>query len=69
MSDWTAMLGWDGGPEGLLTVGEVAALYRVSPNTVRSWARNGKIPAIRPGGDWRFSRRWVRENRGQQPAP
>ena len=54
--------GWEAS-EGLLTAAEVAALYRVDSKTVNRWARNGQIPAIRPGGDWRFSRRWVRENR------
>lgn len=54
--------GWDPS-EGLLLPTEVAALYRVSVQTVCSWARNGLIPAIRPGGEWRFSRKWVREDR------
>lgn len=54
--------GWDTS-EGLLTPAEVAALYRVSLQTVSSWARTGLVPAIRPGGEWRFSRKWVREDR------
>lgn len=48
--------------DGLLTPQEVAALYRVSTVTAKSWARNGKLPAIQvpaPGGVWRFSRRAV----------
>lgn len=64
MSAWPPpSVDWDPS-EGLLIGAEVAALYHVSPQIVSSWARNGKIPAIRtPGGDWRYSRRWVRENR------
>lgn len=60
---WVAPDGWDSS-EGLLIGREVAALYRVNPGVVSRWARNGEIPAIRlPGGDWRYSRKWVRENR------
>ena len=55
--------GWDPS-EGLLTTSEIAALYRVDIKTASRWARTGRIPAIRiPGGHWRYSRRWVRENR------
>lgn len=56
-----APAGWDTS-EGLLTPAEVAELYRVNLDTVSSWARNGVIPAIRPGGQWRFSAKWVRED-------
>jgi excisionase family DNA binding protein len=59
---WAAPDGWDSS-EGLLTSPEVAALYGVSVQTVSNWARHGTIPAIRPGGEWRFSRKWVREDR------
>lgn len=48
--------------EGLLTAGEVAAVYRIDPATVRRWALAGRLPWLRtPGGDWRFSRKWLRE--------
>jgi hypothetical protein len=58
--------------EGLLTADEVAALMGVDRKTVLGWARayttggpGPHIPAIRPGGGvWRFSRKWVRERRG-----
>lgn len=50
---------------GLLTSAEVAVLYRVDINTVQGWARNGKIPRLRlPGGDWRFSKRWIYDQLG-----
>lgn len=55
--------------EGLLTAQEVAASYRTTPGTIRRWANLGRIPWMRtPGGDWRFSRKWLREqgvNSGQ----
>lgn len=42
-------------PEALLTPAEVAALFRVDPKTVRKWAINKKIGAIRtPGGHRRY---------------
>ncbi|WP_019632775.1 helix-turn-helix domain-containing protein [Actinomadura atramentaria] len=35
----------------LLTTGEVARLFRVSPQTVVRWARTGQIPVVElPGG-------------------
>lgn len=42
--------------EKLLSAKEVAALYGVSVQTVRRWAREGKLPAKRPtGGKYYFS--------------
>ncbi len=39
----------------LLTPGEVACLFRVTPKTVTRWAEAGKLPAIRTlGGHRRF---------------
>ncbi len=32
----------------LWTAGEIAAAWRVKADTIRSWARRGLIPAIRP---------------------
>lgn len=41
--------------EALLTPGEVAALFRVTPKTVTRWAEAGKLRAIRTlGGHRRF---------------
>lgn len=42
--------------EVLLTVGEVAEVLRVHPNTVRVWADHGLLPVYRIGtrGDRRF---------------
>lgn len=38
----------------LLTATEVARLYGVNVKTVSNWARTGALPAIKPGGHWRF---------------
>jgi excisionase family DNA binding protein len=41
--------------DGLLTPGEVAALFRVDPKTVTRWAKAGKLTAIRTlGGHRRY---------------
>ena len=47
-------------PETLLTSGQVATLFRVTPKTVTRWAEAGKLPAIRTlGGHRRFPAREV----------
>lgn len=40
----------------LLTVHEVAALFRVKPKTVNEWARNGRIKSIKVSRERRFRR-------------
>ena len=48
-------------PDGLLTPGEVASLFRVDPKTVTRWAAAGRIGSIRtPGGHRRFRESEVR---------
>jgi excisionase family DNA binding protein len=49
--------------EALLTGDEIAAIYRISPGSVRRWARDGllKVAAITPGGQRRYRRRDVEE--------
>lgn len=43
--------------EKLLRIGEVAALFRVTPAAVRDWEKAGKITAFRtPGGQRRYRR-------------
>ena len=52
----------DGNNERLLTPGEVAALFRVTPTSVTRWARSGKLDCIRtPGGHRRYRSSQVRE--------
>jgi excisionase family DNA binding protein len=59
-------------PGGLLTPGEVAALFRVDPKTVTRWALAGRIGSIRtPGGHRRFHEAEVRAllaQSGQAPV-
>jgi excisionase family DNA binding protein len=46
---------------GLLTPGEVAAMFRVDPKTVTRWALAGRIGSIRtPGGHRRFHEAEIR---------
>ncbi len=49
------LLSEDALADSLLTPGEVAAMFRVSPKTVTRWARAGKLSAVRTlGGHRRF---------------
>tara|TARA_Y100000034_G_scaffold70139_1_gene84624 strand:- start:324 stop:515 length:192 start_codon:yes stop_codon:yes gene_type:complete len=46
----------------LLTTSQVAKIARVTPRTIRNWARSGKLKFSRsPGGHRRFRREDVRE--------
>ena len=52
------------GPEGeILTLEEVAAYLKAGKRTVYRLAQDGKIPAFKLGGSWRFRRaeldRWI----------
>jgi len=35
-----------------MTAEEVSHRFRVTTKTIRLWAREGKLPSIRLGGDW-----------------
>ena len=41
--------------ENFLTVEEVAQHLKLSPYTIREYAKDGKIPALKFGRAWRFS--------------
>ncbi|RPI01530.1 MAG: DNA-binding protein [Calditrichaeota bacterium] len=49
-----------------MTIEEVAAYLRLKPQTIYTWAQEGKIPAAKLGNQWRFKRsmidRWFLEN-------
>lgn len=47
--------------DNLLTVKEVSALLRVSPQTLYKMLEQGCIPALRIGNQWRFERQRVLE--------
>lgn len=40
----------------LMTIDEVAAYLRVKKRTIYEWVKNGKIPAIKTVGQWRFKK-------------
>ena len=48
-----------------LTPNEIAKILRIHPFTVTRLAREGKIPAFKVGGIWRFRKdqfeRWIEE--------
>jgi excisionase family DNA binding protein len=46
--------------DNLLTVKEVAALLRVSSQTLYKMLEQGGIPAVKVGSQWRFEREKVR---------
>lgn len=48
-------------PRPLLTVKEVAKYLKLTPETVRAMARDGKLPSYKIGRVWRFSRQEVEE--------
>lgn len=41
--------------KGILTRGDVARIFSVTPNTVSRWSREGKLPSVRTlGGQRRY---------------
>ncbi len=40
----------------LMTIEEVAEYLRVKKRTIYEWVKNGKIPAIKAVGQWRFKK-------------
>jgi excisionase family DNA binding protein len=47
--------------ENLLTVEEVAELLKLSPYTIREYAKDGKMPAVKFGRMWRFSPQAIKD--------
>ncbi len=43
-------------PDDYMTPEEVGKILKVSPFTIRRWAREGKIPHDRVGPDWKHIR-------------
>ena len=47
----------------ILTLEEVAAYLRLTPQTIYKWAQEKRIPAVKLGKEWRFRRsildRWI----------
>jgi len=50
-------------PGEILTLEEVAAYLRLTPQTIYKWAQDKRIPAVKLGKEWRFRRsildRWI----------
>ena len=57
-------------PEDILTIKEVADYLRVTERTLYRLAQEGKIPAFKDRGSWRFRRNdldlWIREQARNQ---
>lgn len=57
--------------QNLLTVKELAALLRVSSQTLYKMLEQGEIPAVKIGAQWRFDREkirsWIASNESQSP--
>ena len=43
-------------PEPWITMSEVAAYLSVTPETIRTWIKKKKLPAIKPGKSWLFKK-------------
>ena len=52
--------------EDIMTLEEVAKYLKVTPQTIYTWAQDGKIPAAKLGKEWRFRKsvidRWFNEH-------
>lgn len=57
-----------GQPNEILTIDEVAAYLKAGKRTVYRLAANGKLPAFKLGGTWRFRRgeldQWIASHIG-----
>ncbi len=49
------------GPPEYLTAAEMAALMRVSRETVYIWCRSGDVPARQIAGTWRIKRKGLED--------
>ncbi len=45
----------------IMTLEEVAEYLRVKPQTIYTWAQEKKIPAAKPGKEWRFKKSIIDE--------
>lgn len=56
----------------LMTTQELAQELKFSARTIRQWAQQGRLPAIRIGGQLRFRRRdiesWLSNNQSSEPT-
>lgn len=45
----------------IMTIEEVAKYLKMKPQTIYTWAQNGKIPAAKLGKEWRFKKSLIDE--------
>ncbi|MCX6321777.1 MAG: helix-turn-helix domain-containing protein [Bacteroidia bacterium] len=52
--------------EDIMTLEEVAKYLKLKPQTIYTWAQDGKIPAAKLGKEWRFKKsiidRWFNQH-------
>ena len=53
--------------DAVLTAEEAAALLKVSTQTVLKESREGRLPGIKVGREWRYSRTALLRHLGQYP--
>ncbi len=42
--------------DDIMTIEDVAKYLKLKPQTIYTWAQDGKIPAAKLGKEWRFKR-------------
>jgi len=47
--------------DDIMTIEEVAKYLKMKPQTIYTWAQNGKIPAAKLGKEWRFKKSLIDE--------
>ncbi len=56
--------------DSLMTVEEVAKYLKVEESTIYTWARKGKIPAIKVGHFWRLKKedidKWLDKRKNEK---
>lgn len=54
----------------IMTIEDVAKYLKLKPQTIYTWAQNGKIPAAKLGKEWRFKKsvidRWFNRHIDQR---
>jgi excisionase family DNA binding protein len=51
-----------------LTIDQAAILLQMTPENLRKLCRQGKIPAMQLGSEWRISKDSIREQLQSKPA-
>ena len=59
-----------GGKDELITIKDVAEFLQIAEKTIYRMAADGKIPAFKVGGSWRFKRKeienWLESQRNDK---